>query len=81
VAGAIAQALAMSREERRDRHAALLHGILENDANKWQKDFLDALHCEDRSAEESRVAMELAVDRPRAGRRGIITGATRQVPI
>jgi trehalose 6-phosphate synthase len=51
VAGAVAQALAMPREERRDRHAALLHGILENNVDKWQKDFLDALRNEVRSAE------------------------------
>jgi trehalose 6-phosphate synthase len=76
VAGAITRALAMPREERRDRHSALLHGILENDANKWQKDFLDTLRSEDRSAEEVRVAMQLSVDRPRAGRSGIIPGAT-----
>ena len=31
VAGAIAQALAMPPDERRERHAALLHGIIEND--------------------------------------------------
>ncbi len=43
VAGAIAQALTMQREERWERHAALLHGILENNVDKWQRDFLDAL--------------------------------------
>jgi trehalose 6-phosphate synthase len=43
VAGAVAEALAMRLEERRERHAALLHGIFENDVNKWQRDFLDAL--------------------------------------
>jgi trehalose 6-phosphate synthase len=43
VAGAIAQALAMPLQERRERHAALLCGIFENDVNKWQKTFLNAL--------------------------------------
>jgi trehalose 6-phosphate synthase len=43
VAGAVAEALAMPLEERRERHAALMHGIFENDVNKWQRDFLDAL--------------------------------------
>jgi trehalose 6-phosphate synthase len=76
VAGAITQALAMPREERRDRHSALLQGILENDANKWQKNFLDTLRSEDRFAEEVRVAMQRSDDRPRAGRTGIISGAT-----
>jgi hypothetical protein len=32
----------MPLDERRERHAALLHVIIENDVNKWQKDFLDA---------------------------------------
>jgi trehalose 6-phosphate synthase len=43
VAGAVAEALAMPLEERRERHAALMRGIFENDVNKWQRDFLDAL--------------------------------------
>jgi trehalose 6-phosphate synthase len=43
VAGAVAEALAMPLEERRERHAALMHGIFEKDVNKWQRDFLDAL--------------------------------------
>jgi trehalose 6-phosphate synthase len=43
VAGAIAEALAMPLDERRERHAALMRGIFENDVNKWQRDFLDAL--------------------------------------
>src|SRR5271170_7143885 len=57
VAGAIAQALAMPLDERRERHAALLHGIIENDVNKWQKDFLDALRNEGLTAAETRSAM------------------------
>ena len=51
VAGAIAQALAMPLDERRERHAALLHGIFENNVDKWQKDFLDALRSENRAAD------------------------------
>jgi trehalose 6-phosphate synthase len=47
VAGAIVQALAMPREERRNRHAALLQAILKNDVKKWQTDFLDALRNQD----------------------------------
>ena len=52
VAGAIAQGLSMPLEERCERHTALLHGILENNVDKWQKDFLDALRGEDRTTEE-----------------------------
>ena len=33
VAGAIAQALTMTLEERRERHQELLHGILENNVD------------------------------------------------
>jgi trehalose 6-phosphate synthase len=76
VAGAIAQALALPLEERRERHAALLHGIMENNVNRWQKDFLDALRNEDRTAAEIRTAMQTSKpDRPRVVRRGIVPGA------
>jgi trehalose 6-phosphate synthase len=75
VAGAIAQALAMPLDERRERHAALMHGILENNVDKWQKDFLDALRSEDRTGEEIRAAMQMStVDRPGARRSGIVPG-------
>jgi trehalose 6-phosphate synthase len=57
VAGAIAQALAMPLDERRERHAALLQGILENNVNKWQRDFLDALRAEYRTAGQFRFLM------------------------
>jgi trehalose 6-phosphate synthase len=43
VAGAIAQALTMPLQKRRERHAALLCANLENNVNRWQMDFLDAL--------------------------------------
>jgi trehalose 6-phosphate synthase len=66
VAGAIAQALSMSVDERRERHAALLHNILENDVKKWQRDFLDALRGEDRTAEE----IQATVQRSEGVRRG-----------
>jgi trehalose-6-phosphate synthase len=57
VGGAIAQALAMPLDERRERHAALLQGILENNVNKWQRDFLDALRTEYRTAGQFRSLM------------------------
>jgi trehalose 6-phosphate synthase len=79
VAGAIAQALAMPLEERRERHAALLHGVTENNVNKWQKDFLDALRSEDRTADEIRTAMQMPKpNRPRTERERIVPGAAPQ---
>jgi trehalose 6-phosphate synthase len=79
VAGAIAQALAMPLEERRERHAALLRGVTENNVDKWQKDFLDALRSEDRTADEIRTAMQMSKpDRPRMERGRIAPAAPRQ---
>jgi trehalose 6-phosphate synthase len=81
VAGAIAQALSMPLEERRERHAALLRGILENNVDKWQKDFLDALRSENRVGEEIRAAMQTpTLNRPGRGRSRIISGAALQGP-
>jgi trehalose 6-phosphate synthase len=77
VAGAIAQALAMPLDERRERHAALLNGILENDVDKWQGDFLDALRSLDHSAEEIQAAMQASTfDRPKQN--GVVPGAASQ---
>jgi trehalose 6-phosphate synthase len=79
VAGAIEQALAMPLEERRERHAALLRGVFENNVDKWQKDFIDALHREDRDADEIRAAMQMPkLDRPGTSRSGIVPGAAPQ---
>jgi trehalose 6-phosphate synthase len=50
VAAAVAHALTMPREERRERHAALM--------DKWQKDFLDALSNENRALEEIQTAIQ-----------------------
>ena len=47
VAGAIAQALAMPIEERRERHQALLATILDHDVDRWQREFLTALRGDD----------------------------------
>jgi trehalose-6-phosphate synthase len=81
VAGAIAQALSMPLEERRERHAALLRGILENNVDKWQRDFLDALRSENRVGEEIRAAMQTpTLNRPGTGRSRIIPGAALQGP-
>jgi trehalose 6-phosphate synthase len=77
VAGAIAQALAMPLEERRERHAALLHGIIENDVNKWQKDFLDALRNEDMTAAEmSTISAAFAPDDENRADRSLIPWPT-----
>jgi trehalose 6-phosphate synthase len=73
VAGAIAQALAMPLEERRERHAALLHSVIENDVNKWQKNFLDVLRNEDVTAAESRSATQVStLDGQRTERRRLV---------
>jgi trehalose 6-phosphate synthase len=69
VAGAIAQALDMPLEERRERHAALLQGVFENNVDKWQNDFLDALRSEGPAVEETiRAAMRMPARLVRQGR-------------
>jgi Glycosyltransferase family 20 len=57
VAGAIAQALTMPLEERRERHAALLRANSEHNVDKWQTDFLDALRVDDPTGEDIRATM------------------------
>jgi trehalose 6-phosphate synthase len=52
VASAIAQALAMPLEERRARHQALLAAVAEHDVDRWQREFLTALHGETWSTQE-----------------------------
>jgi len=86
VAGAIAQALAMPLEERRERHAALLHDILENNVDKWQKDFLDTLRNDDHTVREHGAATQrsnlrrpgASLDRSGPSRSGITPGAAPQ---
>ena len=79
VAAALAQALVMPLDERRERHAALMRGILENNVDKWQREFLDALRSEDRTAEEIQAAMQRStLDRPGTKRNGIVPGAASQ---
>jgi trehalose 6-phosphate synthase len=79
VAGAITQALAMPLDERRERHAALLHHLLDNNVDKWQRDFLDALRIEDRTAEEIQIGMQKSdLNRPPARGRGVSPGALLQ---
>jgi trehalose 6-phosphate synthase len=76
VAGALAQALVMPLDERRERHAALMRGIVENNVDKWQTDFLDALGREDRTADEIRTAMQTSnPDGFRTARRVIVPHA------
>ena len=43
MAGAIRQALAMPLEERRERHAPLLRGVLRDDVGHWTKTYLAAM--------------------------------------
>ena len=52
VAGAIAQALAMPLEERRDRHRALLAMVSSYDVDRWQGEFLSALRGDDGGTHE-----------------------------
>ncbi len=70
VAAAMAQALTMSRDERRERHAALMATISENSIDKWQRDFLAALSNEDSALEEIQNAVQTTrgdlQERPRA---------------
>jgi trehalose 6-phosphate synthase len=70
VAAAMAQALTMSRDERRERHAALMAAITENNIDKWQRNFLAALSNEDSAFEEIQNASQPTEDdlgeRPRA---------------
>jgi trehalose 6-phosphate synthase len=47
VANAIAQALSMPLEARRQRWERMMPSLLENDISKWCRDFLDALLHED----------------------------------
>ena len=70
VAAAMAQALAMPLEERRERHAALMAAISENNIDKWQKNFLDALSNEESALQEIQNAIQTTrgniQERPRA---------------
>jgi trehalose 6-phosphate synthase len=70
VAAAMAQALTMSIDERRERHAALMAAITENSIVKWQKNFLTALSNEDSALEEIQNAVQTTrgdlQERPRA---------------
>ena len=82
VAVALAQALVMPLDERRERHAALMQGILENNVDKWQREFLDALRSEDRTAEEIQAALQRStLDRPGTKRNGIVPYAASQGPV
>jgi trehalose 6-phosphate synthase len=58
VAAAMAQALTMPLDERRERHAALMATIAENSIDKWQKDFLFALSNEDSSLADIQTAIQ-----------------------
>jgi trehalose 6-phosphate synthase len=60
VAGAIAQALTMPLDERRERHAALLRANLEHNVDKWQRDFLETLRMDDPAGEEIRFPAQSA---------------------
>ena len=52
VAAAIAQALAMPLEQRRERHRALLAVVLDYDVDRWQREFLAALQGDEPGTHE-----------------------------
>jgi trehalose 6-phosphate synthase len=52
VANAIAQALAMPLEERRERHQALLAVISDYDVERWQREFMAALRGDETGVRE-----------------------------
>jgi len=60
VAGAIAQALVMSLEERRARHQALLAAICEYDVDRWHREFLATLQCDDGVRNEFSAPVSMA---------------------
>jgi trehalose 6-phosphate synthase len=64
VAAAMAQALTMSLEERRERHAALMAAITENNIDNWQRDFLHALSSADSGLEEIQTAIQTTQGKP-----------------
>jgi len=53
VAAAIAQALAMPLQERRERHQALLAAVSAHDLDRWRRDFLTALEGGDSSLNDA----------------------------
>jgi trehalose 6-phosphate synthase len=55
VAGAIAQALTMTLEERRVRHQALFAAVSDYDVDRWQREFLAALRGDDGVTNEFRA--------------------------
>jgi trehalose 6-phosphate synthase len=63
VAGAIAQALSMPLEERRDRHKALLATVSNYDVERWQREFLSALRGDKGSVHE---LQNLPIARPQS---------------
>jgi trehalose-6-phosphate synthase len=50
VAAAISRAMAMSRSERKARHAELYAALLRNDISKWGDKFLRALNPPDKKS-------------------------------
>jgi trehalose 6-phosphate synthase len=78
VAAAMAQAVTMPLEERRERHAALMAAITANNIDKWQNDFLHALSNDDSSLGEIQTAIQATQgnlqERPR-------TATIGQIPV
>lgn len=62
MADAIARALSMPLEERKERHAAMLKSVVEEDVRWWSAKFIDAL--EGQQPHESRPKLALASSKP-----------------
>jgi trehalose 6-phosphate synthase len=77
VASAIAQALAMPREERRARHQVLLEAIHEYDIDRWQREFLTTLQGDGDATAPDRAAK---VDPRHQGSEIIYSAPTGDLP-
>jgi trehalose 6-phosphate synthase len=59
VGAAIARAVAMPRNERKDRHAALYAALLRNDISEWGDKFLRQLNSSDRKGSDTSALSDL----------------------
>lgn len=62
MADAIARALTMPLEERKERHAAMLKSVVEEDVRWWSKKFIEALSGDE--PQENRPKLALASSKP-----------------
>jgi trehalose 6-phosphate synthase len=74
VVAALAQALTMPLEERRERHQQLLATILDYDIDRWQRDYMAALSGEGDSSDEALPSSPI-VTRPPDPPSGLLSAA------